>query len=173
MSINNKKVKFVPIEPENLDWLYAHENSPQVWKVSNVRVPLSKYALAKYIENSHRDIWESKEQRLIIADYSSNKPLGTVELFDFDPYHGRAGVGIIIFDTNDRKKGYAQNALSLLMDYAKNELGIRQLYANIAQSNEPSILLFEKLGFKKTGHKQQWLKIPAAYEDELFYQVFL
>jgi diamine N-acetyltransferase len=173
MTPTNDKISLVPVEPEHLELLYKWENHPDVWRVSNTRVPLSKFALAKYIENSHRDIWESREQRLVIELNENKKAVGTIELFDFDPYHSRAGIGVMVFDAEDRRKGYASSAILLLMQYAKNELGIQQLYANIAQSNNASISMFEKLGFEQCGLKEKWLKTPAGWEGEYMYQAFL
>ncbi len=173
MTLSNDRIRLSAIEPEHLDLLYKWENDTEVWRVSNVRVPLSKHALAKYIQNSHRDIWESREQRLVIETLQNKRAVGTVELFDFEPYHSRAGVGVIIFERDDRLNGYAKQALSLVMNYAKNELGIQQLYANIAQSNQASIALFGKLGFELCATKKMWLKTPKGWESELTFQVFL
>lgn len=172
MAICNENITLRALEPDDLELLYAWENNPEVWRVSNTRTPLSKFALANYIKSSDRDIWESRELRLMIED-AAHQPLGTIELFDFDPYHSRAGVGIMIHDASERRKGYASQALELLFDYALNELGLVQVYANIAATNTASIRLFEKLGFEVCGLKKRWLRIPGGWDDELFYQKFL
>lgn len=170
--ITNGNITLRALEPDDLELIYAWENDLKVWRVSNTRTPLSKFALANYIKSNDRDIWESRELRLMIED-AAHQPLGTIELFDFDPYHSRAGVGIMIHDASERRRGYASQALELLFDYALNELGMVQLYANIAASNEPSLQLFEKRGFVQTGLKKHWLKIPGGWDDEYFYQKFL
>jgi diamine N-acetyltransferase len=168
--ISNDQIKLRALEPDDVELLYRWENDPGTWKVSNTHAPLSKYMLASYIKTSDRDIWESKELRLIIEN-ADGHPVGTVELFDFDPYHSRAGIGIMIFETEERRKGLATKALQLIMDYAFNELGIYQLYANVAESNQPSLELFKKLGFELTGTKTNWLKIPGSgWENELLFQ---
>jgi diamine N-acetyltransferase len=125
--------------------------------------------LASYIKSCDKDFWESKEMRLIIESHEG-KPFGSLELFDFDPYHMRAGLGIIVFEKDDRRKGLAAEALQLIINYAYNELGIYQLYANVAESNTPSIELFKKLGFETVGLKKQWLKIPSGWEGEYLFQ---
>jgi diamine N-acetyltransferase len=133
--------------------------------------PHSKFMLANYIKTSDRDIWESKELRLVIE--CNSQPAGSIEVFDFDPYHMRAGVGIIVFDLTMRQKGIATEAIQLLFDYLKNEVGVFQVYANIAHDNLPSISLFEKLGFQLIGIKKQWLKTPGGWKDERMYQFIL
>ncbi|MBN2806865.1 MAG: GNAT family N-acetyltransferase [Prolixibacteraceae bacterium] len=172
MALTNGNITLRALEPDDLELIYAWENDREVWRVSNTRTPLSKFALANYIKSSDRDIWESRELRLMIED-EAQQPLGTIELFDFDPYHARAGVGIMIHNASSRRRGYATQALELLIDYALNELGMVQLYANIAAGNEPSLQLFEKLGFVLSGRKKHWLKIPGGWEDEYLFQKFL
>ena len=46
------------------------------------------------------------------------KDIGTIELFDFEPTHLRAGVGIWIADESERQKGFAKEALQLLINYS-------------------------------------------------------
>jgi len=90
------KISLRPLEPEDLDLLYIWENDVNIWKVSNTLAPFSRYILKQYIEESYKDIYESKQLRLIIQD-EQGIPVGAVDLFDFDPYHARAGVGILIY----------------------------------------------------------------------------
>jgi diamine N-acetyltransferase len=171
--ISNDQIRLRALEPDDVELLYQWENDPDTWKVSNTHAPLSKYMLASYIKSSDRDIWESRELRLII-ETSEGNPTGSVELFDFDPYHLRAGVGIMVFEKEERRKGLAFNSLLLLCNYAFTEVGIYQLYANVSESNLPSIELFKKLGFIHTGTKTNWLRLPGAgWENELMFQKVL
>jgi len=96
-----------------------------------------------------------------------------VDLFDFDPYHLRAGIGILIHKKEDRNRGYATNALEALTEYALNVLGLKQLYANIAADNPESIGLFKKAGFKQAGIKENWLKTAEGWKGEFFFQKML
>ncbi len=90
--------------------------------MSNTCTPYSKYILEKYIENSHLDIYQVRQLRLMIdIREKGNMPqrsIGTVDLFDFDPYHNRAGVGILIGEKSDRKKGFAFMALNKFLEYS-------------------------------------------------------
>jgi diamine N-acetyltransferase len=97
--------------------------------------------------------------------------IGTIELFDFEPIHMRAGLGIWIVNESDRRQGYAKEALSLIIEYAFFKLQLNQLYCNIASSNQPSINLFSSLDFMLIGVKKKWNKSPNAWEDELMFQL--
>jgi diamine N-acetyltransferase len=162
------------VEPSDIELLYKWENDPENWRVSNTIAPFSKYILQKYIENSHYDIYQTKQLRLMIDvknESKRNKTVGAIDIFDFDPYHNRAGVGILIGGKQDRNHGVASDALSELIKYAFDTLGLHQLYCNITNDNKASLRLFEKLGFNLCGTKRDWIKIQRGYEDELLFQL--
>lgn len=161
-------------EPEDIDLLYIWENDRLTWKVSNVITPFSKYIIKKYIENSHLDIYQTKQLRLMIdIEENSNeiKTIGSIDLFDFDPYHNRAGVGILIGEYSERKKGYASLALKQMIDYSFETLQLHQIYCNISEGNTESMKLFQKNGFVISGTKEGWMKTPQGYINEYFLQL--
>jgi len=163
------------LEPADIDALYRWENDPEIWHVSNTCTPYSKYILEKYIENSHLDIYQVRQLRLMIdiVENGDKQPrsIGTVDLFDFDPYHNRAGIGILIGDKSDRKKGLAFKALNKFLEYSFRTLQLHQLYCNITQGNSDSLKLFKKCGFTISGRKKEWIKTPARYVDEYLLQL--
>jgi len=171
-SLSDGNISLRALEPEDLELLYKWENDISVWKVSNNKTPLSKFILAGYIKSSDKDIWESKELRLMIVN-NEGKGIGTIELFDFDPYNSRAGGGIMVYDTEERRKGIATSAINMISEFALEEIGIYQLYANIASSNIPSLNLFKSLGFEHTCTKKHWLRSLDKWEDELMFQKVL
>jgi len=166
------KIRFRALEPDDIDLLYEWENDVEIWEVSNTYEPFSKYILAKYIKESQRDIYESKEARMIIETLEG-KAVGAIDLFDFDPFHFRAGVGILIHDEKDRKLGYATDALQLLCHYAANYLRLHQLFANITSDNLASIQLFTNAGFELSGTKKDWRRTADGWKDELMFQKIL
>ena len=170
--LKSESIQFRALEPNDIDLLYEWENNTEIWEVSNTFEPFSKFILAKYIKESQRDIYEAKEARMII-ETPEGKAVGAIDLFDFDPFHFRAGVGILIHDEKDRKLGYATEALKLLCTYATGYLRLHQLYANISADNLASIHLFTKLGFELCGTKKDWRRSPDGWKTELMFQKIL
>ena len=158
------------LEPEDVDLLYDWENNMKLWAVSNTLAPFSRYQLKKYIENSKLNLFQTKQLRLMI-DVKEEKTFtaGMIDLFDFDPFHSRGGVGIVIH-SSFRGKGYAKRALAAFVDYCFGYLHLHQLYANITVDNTTSISLFKSAGFELTGTKKDWRKTASGYIDELFFQ---
>ena len=172
--MNTPQVLLRAMEPDDIDLLYRWENDMSIWNVSNTLAPFSRHILQKYIETSHLDIYQTKQLRLMIDYYENNnekRTVGMIDLFDFDPYHNRAGVGILIGDDGDRGKGIAGMALENLIYYSFSTLKLHQLFCNIGISNKISIKLFEKHGFQCCGQKKHWLKVSSGYEDEYIFQL--
>ncbi len=157
------------LEPEDIDILYQWENNMEIWEVSNTLTPFSKQQLVKYIEHAQLDIYQTKQLRLIIQFDGSDDIIGMIDLYDFDPFHQRGGVGVVIHQ-NYRRMGYASEALEMFIAYCFNTLGLKQLYANISASNKASLSLFEKCGFELIGIKRAWRKTKDGFIDEHFYQ---
>lgn len=171
MFIKGEHIYLRALEPSDVDVLYKWENNRQIWHVSNTQTPFSRYVLEQFLVNAHEDIYTNKQLRLIIASNAEDKPVGAIDLFDFEPYHLRAGVGVLISE-DYRNKGFAFEALQLLKDYTFNTLLLKQLYANVTVSAPASLQLFEKSGFEKVGLKKQWNRISAnEFEDEWFLQL--
>lgn len=160
-------IKLRAIEPSDLELIYAWENAPENWAVSYTYAPFSREVLRQYIASAVNDIYTNRQLRLMI-DLQENgtvTTIGNIDLFDFEPHHRRAGVGILI-DAAHRQKGHAAQALAQLIHYAFNTLNLQQLYCNIAVDNEPSLRLFTGNGFEITGTKKQWLNVKGRWVDE-------
>jgi diamine N-acetyltransferase len=157
------------LEPEDVDTLYLWENDPQLWPVSNTVAPFSRFALEQYVMNAGQDIYSARQLRLMIVTRESGKSAGTIDLFDFDPANHRAGIGIMIAGEH-RKKGFAAEALKLMINYSRHTLRLHQLYCNITPDNADSLRLFQNHGFEIAGLKKQWLKRTSGWADEYFLQ---
>jgi len=168
--LQGEQVYLRSIEPTDVDVILRWENNQDNWRVSSTLVPFSRKIIEDYV-NSAQDLFGVKQARFVICLQENAQPIGTIDLFEFDPYHQRAGVGILVNSTKYRGQGHASEALKLLIEYTRDRLKMHQLFCSIIASNEPSIHLFEKAGFVKTGERKDWLNFGNEWEDELFYQL--
>lgn len=171
ITLKGENIFLRALELSDLDFLYNLENDESLWEVSNTTTPYSKYILQQYLENSHRDIYEVKQLRLVVCLNDSEAAVGLIDLFDFDPKHSRVGIGIVIFSEDDKRKGYASEALKLTCDYAFSHLNVHQIFAGITEENKGSIKLFEKADFERSGIKKDWIFSEGKYLSEYFYQL--
>mgnify|MGYP001305036101 CR=1 FL=1 len=159
------------LEPSDIKILMQIENDEKFWKYSNTTEPLSQNILSSFIAEQKRDIFEVKQKRFVISSLKF-QTLGFVDLFDFEPLHRRAGVGILIID-KFRGKGLGKKALDLLIIHSKKNLNINCLFANIAYENKASVSLFKSTGFVKVGLKKSWNFYHNSFHDEYLYQKLL
>jgi diamine N-acetyltransferase len=166
-----KNIKLRALEPEDLELLYEWENNDTFWAISNTFSPFSRYTLKRYLENSHKNIYETGQLRLMIDHVEDKITIGTIDIFDFDPFHKRAGIGILIANDGYRRKGYATMSLTCLIKYCFKTLQLHQLYCNILENNPESIDLFKKQGFVRIGIKKDWAQTSNGYLDEYMFQL--
>ncbi|WP_434036574.1 GNAT family N-acetyltransferase [Formosa sp. 4Alg 33] len=158
------------LEPEDLDFIHEVENNEAIWELSNTQTPYSRYLIKQYLDESHLDIYEVKQLRLVISDYDNNL-IGLIDIFDFDFRNRKAGIGILITDEAKRAKGYGSEALSLLVNYCFNQLQLHQVYCNISEDNEASLKLFKNLEFQIIGLKKDWNLVHGVYKNEFLLQL--
>ncbi len=172
ISLKGQKVRLRAVEPSDAKLIFEWENNEQNWQLSQTLVPFSMHIINQYVETAHKDIFENKQLRLMIVALQSEKTIGSIDLFDFDAYNLKAGVGVLINDISDRKQGFAKESLELLINYSKDVLMLKQLYCNIGVHNLASISLFESCDFIKTGTKKNWERISSnQWEDIFFFQL--
>lgn len=168
--MTGKHIRLRPLELSDVDVLYSWENNPSFWAVSNTIVPFSKNTLIQYIE-SIQNVYVDQQLRLIIEKKEDMCPIGCIDLFDFDARNSRAGLGILIGFKENEGKGYASEALKLMIKYCFNQLNLHSLFCNILSENKRSITLFEKHGFLNCGTKKEWTFNDGHWEDEHIYQL--
>lgn len=170
MFLENSQIKLRALEPEDIDILYKWENDSKNWRYNEATEPLSRYIIKQYIAHSNETIFEKKELRLMIELKDKQEVIGCIDLLQFDPFHSKAGIGILI-TAEYVKTGYGHNALKLLINYAFNYLKIHQLYAYVGVENKASQKLFLKSMFIECGVLKDWQYIDNQWKDVTFYQL--
>jgi len=171
--MNGSKVSLRALEPDDIEILYKWENDRTIWHLSNTITPLSRFTLEQYVLSAGQDIYATRQLRMMIDlknPVNGIKTIGSIDLFEYEPAHQRAGVGILILEAF-RGKGYASESLELLINYAFETLQLHQLFTNISTDNSESIRLFESKGFQFIGNKKEWNRIHNKWQDESMFQL--
>jgi diamine N-acetyltransferase len=168
--LENETVRLRALEPEDLDVLYKWENDTRLWRYGSTLAPYSRFALKAYLADARLDIFQTKQLRLMIVLKQENTPVGTIDLYDFDPANARAGIGILV-DGPYRNRGLARDALTLINVYAFRFLQLKQLYACVPERNTPSIGLFTASGYETAGKLTAWLRRETDFENVFFMQL--
>lgn len=166
--MQNDFVKLRALEPNDLRILYRWENNMDIWDVGNVVNPLSQAVLQSYIRNSHNNIYQDMQLRMMI-DNMQGVTVGCVDLYDFEPRSLKAGIALLI-DSPYQGNGYAYQTMLLLEHYAFDFLHIHQLYAYIPELNKPSVRLFDKLGYQRSAVLKDWTLHNGQYQNVIVFQ---
>ena len=172
MNLEGRTTRLRALEPGDIELMYAWENDTEIWGVSGTLAPFSRHTLERFIEGQQFDIFQTRQQRLII-ETPEGLPVGALDLFDLDPVNLRAGVGILIHDTAQRGKGYAADAVETVCSYARDMLHLHQLWCSVEAGNAASLALFRHAGFSETGIRKEWLRLADGFHDEVFLQKIL
>jgi RimJ/RimL family protein N-acetyltransferase len=110
----------------------------------------------------------AKKQSYAIIEKGSDELLGNCGLFEIDPVHRSAEVGIFLGDDSRRGGGYGTEALRLLCDYGFNVLNLRSIHLRTYAYNDRAVASYRKVGFKDAGRYRKAHFYAGEYYDVLF-----
>ena len=168
--LNDNTIALRALEPTDLDTLYRWENDAALWVVSDTVAPYSREALWHYLQEYTCDIYAQRQLRLMITLANEGTPVGTVDFLNFDPLNNRAELGLFIAKEY-RGRGWGLHALKLITAYARDHIGLRQIYVYISIDNVVCLKLFEEFGYRRVGVIQSWVKRGNTYHDVALLQM--
>ena len=168
MFISDGKISLRMAEPEDARQIYGWENDRDVWRVSETTSPVSVFQVEQFLLGNS-DLITNRQLRLMVCHCDCDRPIGSIDLFDYDPINSRIGIGILI-EKAYRGKGYATKAVSLCLEYLSHDVMVHQVHCLIDVNNSESKHLFTELGFNGCGCRKDWIKTPEGYLDAVFYQ---
>ena len=163
------------LEPSDVSTLLKWENNQDIWTISETIEPLSKYKLDTYIRQTLTfDVFGLRQMRLMIhkiihLDLDITEPIGTIDLFEFDPINKHAGIGIMLLKKY-QGQGVGKIALEQFLSYCFEKLQLHSVYANISETNINSIKFFESYGFEKVAEYKEFLYENGKFVSQLTYQ---
>ena len=170
--LSNDIITLRALEPTDLDLLYRWENDTALWVVSDTIAPYSRKALWQYLQENTGDIYAQRQLRLIITLTSDGSAVGTVDFLNFDPLNNRAELGLFI-TKEMRGKGLGRQSLEAITAYARDHIGLKQLYVFISTDNSVCLHLFKQFGYRQVGVIQSWVKRGQNYQDVTLLQMLL
>lgn len=112
------------------------------------------------------------EGQMRLAAMEDDTLVGCVDLYNYDPVHRRAEVGIVVVK-QFRHQGVGAAILNQLTSFCATSLSLHQLYCDIAVVNDASLHLFEKCGYERCGYMREWISIDDEFVDSVRLQRIL
>ncbi|MDR1951039.1 MAG: GNAT family N-acetyltransferase [Bacteroidales bacterium] len=173
--MKNEKIILKALEPLDVQTLLKWENNKEIWNISETVEPLSKYKLDTYIKQTLTfDVFGLRQLRLMIrlvidADLDITEPIGTIDLFEFDPIHKHGGIGIMLLKEY-QGQGIGKIVLDQFLPYVFEKVQLHSVYANVSETNINSIKLFENYGFSKVAEYKEFLYENNQFVSQLTFQ---
>jgi RimJ/RimL family protein N-acetyltransferase len=125
---------------------------------------LNDFEVNKYLESRYMnhdintvkdfvDSYRNSEIEFLFGIFlkGSIKHIGNIKLGPINKHHKRADIGILIGDKDYWGKGFAKEAISMISQFAFDQLKLAKLTAGCYESNIGSKKAFEKSGYNVEG----------------------
>ncbi|MDF3822536.1 GNAT family protein [Leptospira sp. 96542] len=107
----------------------------------------------------------------VIAELTSQRCLGYLQLIDMHPLHGTAELGICIAP-GAQGQGYGREALRLLEDYAHRMFSLRKIVLRV-RADIPAAKFYPKIGYREVGCLRSHVHVDGQYLDVLMMEKIL
>jgi RimJ/RimL family protein N-acetyltransferase len=164
-ALQGESVTLRPPRESDVEVVYSWDRDPELaaW---NGRSPISISLSAARRDYLAR--WEDPSVKTFIIE-ASGEPIGMATLYDFR--RDGCELGIKIGPGNLRGRGYATEAVTLLLDYVFDTLGLRAVRGSTLAHNDRMQRVFEKNGFVQVGDGSLLSRYDNRRYTELFYEL--
>jgi RimJ/RimL family protein N-acetyltransferase len=142
---------------------------PEIWRLTSwAASPLSPFAVERLFED--REL-SSTDDSFAIYLKDGEEPIGVVSLMNISEANASAELSVIVGDPDDRHHGYGAEAMSMLLEYGFEELGLNRVGLSVFAFNEDAISTYEKLGFREEGRLRGALKRDGTFHDAILMSI--
>ncbi|MDQ3863796.1 MAG: GNAT family N-acetyltransferase [Actinomycetota bacterium] len=163
-ALRGESVTLRPPRASDVELVYSWDRDPELaaW---NGRSPISISLSAARRDYLSR--WEDSGVKTFIIE-AQGHPIGMATLYDFR--RDGCELGIKIGPGDFRGKGYATEAVALLLGYVFDTLGLSAVRGSTLAHNERMRRVFEKNGFVQVGDGTLLSRYDNRRYTELFYE---
>lgn len=146
MIIKGKKIDLHPYDEGLIKFLFKWHNNDDFDDLMSDEVGPKSVLDIKSI---YSKFMPEQGGRLFIAATKEDvpKPIGVVALSDINLRHRKAQIWGGIGETVDRRKGYGNEGIELMIKWASNQFMINRFYAYVKEHNTLAKNTLEKCGF--------------------------
>jgi diamine N-acetyltransferase len=160
--LTGSQVYLRPIEKDDLKQLYIWSNDPEIRGLIGEVFPTSQTGLEEYLAKIQADpsrVWFG------IVRQENDQLIGEAGLLRMFPAWRATDLSIIIGERSAWGKGYGNEAMELLLDYAFGYLNYHRVAIGVVGTNERALRFYERLGFKREGIQRDGYYYAHEYQD--------
>jgi len=165
MTLEGKKVRLRPLSTDDVDHIMAWVNDHQVTRtILTGRYPMTREAEEQWIEERLKP---KPTEVVFVVETLAGDYLGGISLFHIHPVEHHAELGIVIGKKSQWGKGYATEAMQLLVTYGFKQLNLHMIYLTVMDVNERAAGIYERVGFRHEGRLRHRVYRDGVYRDLL------
>lgn len=157
------RVRLRAMEPEDWQAFVQAQDSEIDRACYHIPFPKSQESARKWAHNSSLAEPQGDILRLVIENLNGEM-VGNLNTHDCDPRHGTFSYGLAIIRQHWHK-GYASEAIRLVLRYFFQELRYQKATVQIYAFNEASLKLHERLGFVHEGRLRRMHFTGGEFHD--------
>ena len=160
-----EKIKLRAVEPKDFHWSPDYNNDNDRNTSGRIYPNLSGEVMRERFESG---IVQNPKDDSFEWTIENNEGIavGHINTYKCNSQSGNFGYGITIFEEH-RRKGYAKEAIILVMKYYFHELRYQKVTTGVFSFNDDSIKLHERLGFTVEGCIRRAIYTYGKYYDEI------
>lgn len=151
--LNGTKVRLRAIEASDYPLLVRWLNNSSVMQYWGK--PGHTVSVAEVTRDEDRNQARQNSRKYII-ETSDGHPIGQIDYYDLDWQARSAWVAIMIGDPDYWGGGYGTQAMSLLLGYLFDQLGMHRVALTVHETNERAVKSYRKNGFSPEGVMRDW-----------------
>lgn len=163
-----KLVRLRGVEPADWETLFAwNQDTESERSMYFIPFPTSKEEVRQWVAKMALQRGED-DRFFFIIETLAGEVVGSITTSSCDRRNGAFSYGVGVTAAY-RRKGYASEAVTLLLNYFFRELRYQKATAHVYSFNEASIGLHERLGFVREGRLRQMIYTDGRYFDEILF----
>lgn len=163
-----ERVSLRPYRDGDVDALIALYGDPDVTRWWSHEPWADRQQAIEYLDRMRRDRLSSEFYPWAIVLNTDDALIGTAALYEIDRTHKRGMIGYSL-SPSMQGRGYVQDALQLLIDFAWTTLDLQRIEADTDPENGASRRLLERLGFTLEGHMRKRWFVHGVWHDAAWY----
>lgn len=170
MEFRTERLYIRPVSIEDKESMYRYRSDSDTIKYLSL-IPESVEDVAVFINKTSFELNVAGTWfQFVIIEQSSGILIGDIGIhfLGTDSENKQVEIGYTL-DKDFRRKGYATEALKIIIDYLINSLNKHRIIASIDPANLDSIKLVERLGFRKEAHFVESIFFHGKWVDDLIY----
>jgi RimJ/RimL family protein N-acetyltransferase len=163
-----ERVRLRAVEPSDWETFFAwNQDDNTARRLYAVQFPQSQEAVRRWVEK--RAMREPDDDTFhFIIESLAGEIAGSIATHDCDRRHGTLSCGLNVLPEH-RCKGYASEAIVIMLRYYFLELRYQKATAHVYSFNDASLRLHERLGFQREGQLRRMIYAGGAYHDEVVF----